>query len=624
MQDPVLSDGSIGVSTWRDHVVLCGLGTVGMTIAESLLRAGARVAVVDNGPVTPFRQSLAEHGVPVIEGECTHLDTLRSAGTAQAQAVIVVISNDMVCMQTALAARELNPRARIVIRLFNLRTAHLLHDLPAGITALSLSATVAPVFTLAARCPALRGAFTLAGSVWAIGSLIAPAGDAGAHSLEQWRRLGLVVLACTASDGRFMLCPPPSYIPLPGSDVLVGAPPDRLEALSGDPASLDRALRAGEAPARLSVQPNRGARRSRTPLTDALRALRRFWRNANRVLRLALVGLLALVAASVVAFAFFYPLHPVDALYFTVELVTTVGLGDFNLQHASIPLKLFGVFVMLGGALLMAVVYGLLAEFLLNSRIEALLGEHPDEMRGHYVVAGLGAVGFRVVSALHEAGEQVVGIDSSASGRFVPQLRALEVPLVIGDAALEETLARAQISRARAFIAATSTDLVNIEAVLNAQAMRPDGHVVLRVFDPALAVQVRRGLGIPSSFSSSQIGAPAFISAALGHDALQVLSLPVGWPSEVATQRVLVLHLQAGDGDDLCGRRIDEVATTRGGTALLYLQAGTHDSPRFAPPSDQILAAGDRLVLAIPEGGHHHSPADAMEPEAVPAATSAS
>lgn len=588
--------------SWADHVVLCGLGTVGVSVTESLLQAGARVVVVDNGPPTPFRRTLDGLGVRVIEGDCTHPETLVLAGVPRARAVIVVVSHDMVSLQTALAARDLNAQARIVIRLFNLRTANLLRDLPAGITALSLSATVAQVFTLAARCSALRGAFSLGGSIWAIGSLTVP-NQGEPLSLEHWRRAGLAPLACGSMDGTVLLCPAPTLVPAPGSLVLVAAAPDRLEAISSRPDTLAETLRHPTAPlprpARPTAARHRGFRSMPrfAPLAKARRGFRLFWTRTNRILRVALITLVGAVAASVVIFWLFYPLSLLDAVYLTTELVTTVGLGDISLLHSDDLLKIFGVFVMLGGAAMMAVVYGLLAELVLSARLETLLGEPTEEIRDHYVVAGLGAVGFRVVSALHEAGERVVVIESSESGRFIPQIRALRIPIIHGDAAQEATLQRARIGLARAFIAATSNDLVNIEAVLTARAMQPGGHVVLRVFDPALATQVRHGLGVPSSFSASQIGAPAFVSAALGHDVPQVLSLPVSGPSGDTTRQVALTHVRI-DAGDREGWSVGELAAAHGGVPLLLLPVGESGQPEVAPPPDRVPAPGETLVLA--------------------------
>jgi voltage-gated potassium channel Kch len=598
MQPMCAPDEMTDLASWRDHVLMCGLGSAGVRVTEGLLRAGARVVVIDKGPPTPNRRALAGMGVPVIEGDCTETETLQRAAIGAAQAVVVTINHDMVCLQAALAARELNPTARIVIRLFNVRMAQHLRDLPAGIIAISLSATAAPVFILAARCRALRGAFTEGGATWAIGSLAAPAGEP--IPLEAWRRLGMVPLVCIAPGGDPLCCPSLDMTPPPGSTVLVAAQAEQLEAMAAGDGRLEGALREPKRLAdQLGLLTPSDARRV-AGVWQAVRTFRLLWLQANPLLRAALVALLGLVASGVLVFHWFYPLRFVDALYFTTTLITTVGLGDFNLAQSAAPLKLFGIMVMLGGTFLTAVVYGLIVDYVLNRRIDAVLGERLDSLQDHYVVAGLGTVGFRVVSALHEAGEQVVAVESSDNGRFVPQLRSLGVPLVLGDAALEETLRRAKFERARALIAVTNNDLVNIEAVLNARAMRPGGHVVLRVFDPDLATQARRSLAIPASFSASLIGAPAFVSAALGHQVPQPLRLPLDLSAGQVSPEVLLLHIGIAAGDGLCGGSIGDAAVARGGIAVLHLPHGAEGEVCCGPAPEVRLMPGDVLVMAVP------------------------
>lgn len=586
-------------AAWRDHVVLCGLGSAGIRIVEGLLLAGIRVVVVDNGPPTPFRQALSEQGVPVIVGDCTVIPTLEAAGVRGALAVIAMVNNDMVNLRAALAARELSREARIVARLFNLRIARHLRDLPAKVIALSLSATAAPMFSLAATCKIAHGAFTASERLWAVGSLVVPGIGGPDRSVERWRQCGLVILACSSgSSTRF--CPPPAFVPPAESALLVATSPERLRALDREPALLQQALGDPALLARAAAQqPVAAAARHRPPIQQLLS---QGWRRANRILRLAVLAFLALFVLSVLAFHFFYPLTFVDALYFTTTLVTTVGLGDFNFQHSATPLKLYGAFVMISGALLLTVLYGLVVEFVLSQRLEALLGTRPVPGEGHYVVAGLGTVGFRVASALQAEGEEVVVIETAERGRFVPQLRELGIGLVIGDAALEETLRRAGADRARAFVAVTSDDLVNIDAALNAASLRPDLHVVCRVFDLELARQIRDGLALGSSFSSAQISAPAFIRAALGYEGPQVLRLPLPGATGHPTPWVLLTQLLAMAGDQYAGRTVGEVAAAAGGAAVLYLPHNDPTCLQFAPASDTAIHPGDALLLAISGG----------------------
>jgi Trk K+ transport system NAD-binding subunit len=582
------------IGEWRDHVVLCGLGRIGTQVAETLLRAGSSLVVIDNGPITPFRRALDQLGVTVIVGDSTQPEILLLAGVRQAAVVVVTISHDMPSLKTALAAREMNPAARVVMRLFNLRMAEHLSNLPAAIEALSVSSIVAPVFALAARNRRLAGAFYLAETSWAIGTIEAPDASSTPSRTEDWRRAGVVVLAATTGDTTVWF-PPPSWVPAPRSRLLVATSPARLQAL-GEHSEVLRAalaepdpvvwLDAQSAPDAAGVQPRRAF---------VWRAWR-LWKRANRFLRIALLAQLSLLAFSVVIFHVFFPLSLVDAVYFTGALITTVGLGDINLLSAAAPLKLYGVFVMLCGAVLMAIIYALVAEYVVSQRLDALIGGSLDDLTDHYVVAGLGAVGFRVASTLHEAGHRVVAIDHSDQARFAPQLRALGVPLVVGDTVFEDTLHRARIADARAFIAATSNDLVNIEAALNARALQPDMHVVLRVFDHELAVQARHSLGIPASFSSPEIAAPVFARAAIGHDAPQVLSIPVDHPG---AEGIALIHLRADADPSLIGQSLADIATARGGAPILHRPAGVERDARFAPASATLMGAEDVLVLAI-------------------------
>jgi Trk K+ transport system NAD-binding subunit len=582
-------------SVWRDHVVLCGLGRIGESVTESLLRAGTRLVVIDNGPSTPFKHLLIRHGIPVIEGDSTRYEMLQLAGVRHASVVIVTISHDMSSLKTALAARDLNLSGRVVMRLFNQRMAEHLRDLPVGIEALSLSAIVAPVFALAAGNPWLTAAFTLANTTWAVGTITTHGSTANQHSLEHWRRLGLATLAATTPAGTVWF-PALNVVPPCGAKLLVASSPSRLKALGSHPEWLHIAAQSSHPEQWLEAQIDSSRPRRVRRSDGRIRKVVRLWRHSSRFLRAAVITIAVLFACSVIVFAQFYPLSPINAFYFTAALITTVGLGDINLLHAGTALKLYGVFVMLAGTVLLAVTYALIAESVVSQRIEALLGVPAGEEKDHYIVAGVGTVGFRVVRILHEAGESVVAIEESENARFVAQVRSLGIPVVIGDTLFEDTLRRAQISRAHAFISATSNDLANIEAALNARALNPGIHVVVRVFDHELAVQATRSLNIPATFSTAGIGAPVFASAAIGHEAPRTIGVPADYPG---ADGLSIYYLRADVDAELVGRTIGDVAVSRSGGALLHRTAGASGAVCFAPSPDVVIEPGDLLVLAV-------------------------
>ena len=143
-------------------------------------------------------------------------------------------------------------------------------------------------------------------------------------------------------------------------------------------------------------------------------------------------------------------------------------------------------------------------------------------------MAGLGNVGFRLVQSLVEHGESVVAIERRHDGDFVQAAREW-VPVVLGNAATEETLNKAGAAGAKVVIAATDDDLTNLSIGLAAKQARPDCRVVVRVFDSNLAEKMERELGVDAVLSMSAAAAPTFVGAALPR-ALMALRWTSAWP----------------------------------------------------------------------------------------------
>src|SRR5437762_7387133 len=98
----------------EDHVILCGLGRVGWHVLELLNAAETRVVVIDSR-CAPDDMRLG--GATLIQGDCQQQATLLRAGVAQARGVIILPSDELVSITTALLVRRLNNTTRIVVRM---------------------------------------------------------------------------------------------------------------------------------------------------------------------------------------------------------------------------------------------------------------------------------------------------------------------------------------------------------------------------------------------------------------------------------------------------------------------------------------------------------------------------
>ena len=95
----------------RDHVVVVGLGSIGIRVVSDLAAAGYDVVVVEKDENNRFLSAAAKLDVPVIFGDATMRQTLESARVHQARGVAVVTRDDMENIRTGHRAAG-NPGVR--------------------------------------------------------------------------------------------------------------------------------------------------------------------------------------------------------------------------------------------------------------------------------------------------------------------------------------------------------------------------------------------------------------------------------------------------------------------------------------------------------------------------------
>jgi Trk K+ transport system NAD-binding subunit len=284
-----------------------------------------------------------------------------------------------------------------------------------------------------------------------------------------------------------------------------------------------------------------------------------------------------------------------DAVYFTVETIATVGFGDFYFREQETWLRGFAVALMILGVLLATTFFALLTNTLVTIRIEEALGNRRlKQLAGHVVVIGLGSVGVRVVERLAATGTDVVVIERNENNRYAAQVRDSGVPIIFADATLPQTLHRVQLPSARAVAVLTSDDLVNLETGLAIRDQLGDRAgdvpVVLRLFDRALATTVERNFGLGQARSSAALAAPWFVGAALGLDVIATFY--------VGAQLMLVGRLTVAAGGGLDGLAMQDLsARTRVVAISRAAGGGTLEHP---PRRDTRFAAGDRAYLIGP------------------------
>jgi Trk K+ transport system NAD-binding subunit len=283
----------------------------------------------------------------------------------------------------------------------------------------------------------------------------------------------------------------------------------------------------------------------------------------------------------------------VDALYNTTSVIVSGGLGDLDAASAPLPLKLFGVVLMILGATMLTVLYALITDAIVSVRLERALGRLEIHASDHVVVCGLGNIGYRVVTQLHSLGVPVAATEKFEDVRGIPEVRRLGVPVLIADARAPETLRALNVAQAKSLVIATDDDAANLETALNARAINPGLRVVLRLFDADLAARVERAFNIHISRSVSALAAPSFAAAAVGHKV--TATIPVG-------NRVLVVAQETIEpGSWASGQTISALEGTFEGRVILGERDG--QPPTWRPPAAYTLNPGDEIAIVSTRKG---------------------
>ncbi len=149
-------------STFRNHTIVVGIGRVGYRVAEELLNAGEEVVALtlaDDEESAYLIRKLRDKGVPVIIDDARRTEVLKDAQIENARCLIICTGNDLTNLEIALAAREVNPNIRIVMRLFSDALAERAQKFLGVQVAFSTSAIAAPAMVAAAVHQTITHAF---------------------------------------------------------------------------------------------------------------------------------------------------------------------------------------------------------------------------------------------------------------------------------------------------------------------------------------------------------------------------------------------------------------------------------------------------------------------------------
>ena len=157
MRDQRRSAWEVAVaSTYRRHVIVVGIGHVGLRIIRELLQMGTEVVAVDLHTSEEADAVLREGNVPLILGDARTEIVLDNAGLSRARAVIVATSDDHINLETTMRVQylkqEMNKSFPLIVRMWDDSLKRQIESIFAdnNVKVMSASDLVAPAFAWAA------------------------------------------------------------------------------------------------------------------------------------------------------------------------------------------------------------------------------------------------------------------------------------------------------------------------------------------------------------------------------------------------------------------------------------------------------------------------------------------
>lgn len=417
---------------------------------------------------------------------------LEEAGIEDAIAVVAVADDDRVNLNAALSVRALNPNVRIVLSQFSRGLGKKLEQNIPNCSVVSPAAHSAATFAAAALDPACfyalefpEGSGRLAGFV--------------KHRLRELLPLRNISVATAESYVGPILAV--NDKPIEDRGTLVNAE---------DEIVLFRTIERG-ALAKKKITPGLFWKFS-DPIATLLGEL-------DPLVRTIVLFGIGFFVACTIYFALNLRLTWINAAYFVVQTLTTVGYGDITLLDKPDVVKVVGMVMMIGGVVLTNLAVAFLSAALVRTQWIALQGLRRVRASAHVVICGMGRVGTRVVEYLQGFGLKLVIIELQPSPTAVRFGRLRHVSLLTGNAAEDETLDLCDIEKARSVVILTSNDAANLEIGLGIRARQADIPLIMRVNRARFAERVKTQFGIRSIFSPIDLSTQAIVALATSPNA---------------------------------------------------------------------------------------------------------
>lgn len=309
-------------------------------------------------------------------------------------------------------------------------------------------------------------------------------------------------------------------------------------------------------------------------------------------LRIAIALFVLTVLIGTIGHKFLLKQTLLDAFYFTIVTLTTIGYGDIVPKDPAA--KVFTISFILGGiftaSYTAAVVLGAVIEGEFQSELRGLRKvKKIQKLKDHIIICGYGRIGQDLAASFRAESIPFVVIESD---EHVVQSAEAEGNLMLrGDATSDETLRLAGIERARFVVPSLASDADNLFIVMSARYLNPKVSIVARATDLATEEKMKRA-GADRVVRPLHIGAQHLAQAVMRPTVLDFIRHSGRMPGhDYSLEEIAV-----AESASLVNRTLIDLGMKKEIGVIIIGIKRAEGELVFNPSGETLIHAGDTLV----------------------------
>ena len=281
-----------------------------------------------------------------------------------------------------------------------------------------------------------------------------------------------------------------------------------------------------------------------------------------------------------------------DAFYMTVITIASVGYMEV---HPLSPLgRLFTIFLIIFGMGVLLFGISTFTAFLVEGELTEILRRRKmdkciSELRGHYIVCGIGRIGRHIINELYNTKRPFVAIDKN--DEVCRDLGDKGLLFVKGDATSSSVLKSANAEHAKGMFCVLHTDADNLLLIFTGKGVNPGIRVVAKAEENESENKMKKA-GADRVVLPEFIGGLRMASEMIRPEAVTFLDKMMKSTEEVFR----VEDIPITDGSHFAGQTLKKSGfLAKHGITVAAVRKG--DRYIFNPSDDEKLEVGDALIL---------------------------